>query len=40
MGNTIDDYYYEQHLEDLHRLEKIEEAIENFKKENLKGFLP
>ena len=32
MGSTIDDYYYEQRLEDLYWLEKIEEGIENFKK--------
>lgn len=38
MGSTIYDYLYEQHLEDLHWSEKIEEGIENFKKGNLKGF--
>lgn len=38
MGSTIDDYFYEQHLEDLHLAEKIDEGIENFKKESLKSF--
>lgn len=38
MGNTIDDYFYEQHLENQYFSEKIEEEIENYKKENLKIF--
>lgn len=38
MGTTLEDVAYEMHLEDLHLAEKIDEGIENFKKENLKKF--
>lgn len=38
MGTTIDDIFYEQHLENQYFSEKIKEGIENYKKENLKTF--